>query len=501
MSKLQNVLLFYSKIGGTDRPLNSDINSPFGWDIDSVGNATGPVFSYSINEVEKAFVKVRELTREAIYESGSNGFSNEDKTNLINQILVETGKSTKYSADYSIQGIEDANPSTDSVWAAIFNVLEWVGANQATANGARWANADSDCINTADCALTQSRAEESDVDGSNPYVVSDYVPHSITIYSSSHEGRIAYITFRVRNVDDSNEIVNVTAYFDADAFVERSTNVNYAVYRYEDLNNDSTISNSEFDSQIVNKLFEITKSGKYKTYSSISITKRLSDEVYTQEQFFVFSSLATTLTTATMIEQIKQYLTNTGVGESNLSYTYPDLFGTNTIQIIPVWDNQITTKDAGSQDIYPLSLEKLVSTLRTFNKSVTPGDSGYSPTEVFYIGPGSGWTPSVNVSFILPLLAVEQDTSSGVTNPISARFPDYQPIYGQNTNSDAAEFHFILLKILFHLNNSDNKLTDSFKNSYSVTEANDASGRATVSFTFAGNTWTVYGKANSTATA
>lgn len=501
MSKLQNVLLFYSKIGGTDRPLNSDINSPFGWDIDSTGNATGPVFNYSINEVEKAFVKVRELTREAIYESGSNGFSNEDKTNLINQALVETGKSTKYSVDYSTQGLEDANPSSDSVWAAIFNVLEWVGANQATANGTRWSNSSSECINTADCALTQSKAEGSNIDGSNPYVVSDYIAHSITIYSSSHEGRIAYITFKVRNRDDNNDTVNVTAYFDADAFVERSTNVNYAVYRYEDLNDDSTIDSSEFDSQIVNKIFEITKTGKYKTYSSISIVKRLSDEVYTQEQFFIFSSLATTLTTATMLEQIKQYLLNTGLGESYLSYTYPELFGQNTIQIVPIWDNQITTKDAGSQDVFPLSLEKLVSTLQSFNKSVTPGDAGYSPSEIFYIGPGSGWTPSVDVSFILPLLAIEQSGNSGVTNPISARFPDYQPIYGQNLNSDAAEFHFILLKILFYLNNSENELTDSFKNSYSVTIADDSSGRKTVTFTFAGNTWTVYGKPNSTATA
>lgn len=504
---LRNVLLFYYKIGSKDYTLNTDPNSKFGYDYNSNGTLnTTPVFSYSINEVEKAFVSVRHLTREAKYESDNNtGFSNigDDKSNLVNCLLVENGSSTKYAVDYSAQGIDDANPSVDNVWAAIFDVCEWLGANQSSANGNKWSGtSNADCINTADSALSSDYADQSSVEGSNPYKVSDYVKNSITIYQSSHSGRIAYATFKVRNTDDNDNIVNITAYFDADAFVERSTNVSYAVYRYEDLDNDSTISNNEFDSQIVNKLFEITKNGKYKTYSNIIVQKRISDDEYTDEQFFVFSSLAKTLSSAVMLEQVKQYIQNEGKGETYNAYTYPSLFGTNTIMIVPVWDNKITTSDNGNQDIYPISIAKLSNTITDLGFSMSSGDATYHPTELFYIGPGAGWTPSVDVSFILPILAIENNTGSGITNPISARFPDYQPIYGQNLNSDAAEFHFILLKILFYLNDSDNTLTSSFKNSYSISETNssDKYSRKIVTFTFGGNLWSVYGRPNSTAT-
>ena len=322
------------------------------------------------------------------------------------------------------------------------------------------------------------------------------------MFPGTKEGRLSYVRFSVKNADNNNNQVNIIAYFDADDWVERSTNISYKVYRYEDLNNDTTIDSNEFDKQIVAKIFEITKDGKYKDYSPFSVKKRIGDSTYTQEQFFVFSSLATELTSATMLEQIKQYLLNLGLGQSYLTYTYPELFGLNTIQIVPIWDNMITTKDNGSTEVYPLSLAKLYSTLNQFNKSITPGESGYSPVEIFYIGPGAGWTPSVDIGFILPLIAIEQDSTSGVSNPISARFPSYQPIYGQDINSDAAEFHFILLKILFYLYNSDNTLSDSFKAVYSVVESvsSDVSNRKTITFSFGGNTWTVFGKANSSVT-
>lgn len=498
---MQNILMFYYKSGSKDYPLNADPNAAFGYDVNSVGEVVkGPIFKYSMNEVEKAFVKVRHLQKEAIYESGNNGFVNigDDKTNLVNNALVETGSSTKYSVDYSTQDLETADVK-QQIWTDIFSILEWLYANQASANGNRWSSAPDSCINTADCAFMSDVAAGSSVHGSNPYKITNYVEHSIQIFPSTKEGRISYVKFSVKNNDNSGEAVTVTAYFDADAWVERSTNISYAVYRYEDLNNDSTIDDSEFDTQIVNKIFEISKTGKYKTYSSTSVRKRISNDNYVQEQFFVFSSLANQLTSATMIEQIKQYLLGLGYGESLLNYTYPDLFGQNTILIVPVWDNQINTKDSGLIDVYPLSLRKLNSVLVSLGKSISEADAAYSPTEIFYIGPGAGWTPSVNVNFILPILAIEQSTQSGVINPISARFPNYQPLYGQNLKSDAAEFHFVLMTILSYLNDSENVLAESFKNSYSITEtvSADAYHRKLVSFVFGSNTWTVYGKLNS----
>ena len=508
MAQLENILMFFYKKGSKDYPLNCDINSPFGWDVDASGNVNGnAVFKYSINEVEKAFVKVREITKEAYYDASThNNFTNigDNSENLIDVALVETGNNSKYSVDYSNQGLDSSDPANNKIWTDIFRILEWVYANQSTANGKKWGGADTyDLLTAADCALYSNYGENTpNVSGSNPYKVDTYIKNSIQMYPGRKDGRLSYIRFSVKDSDNNGNQVNIIAYFDADDWVERSTNISYRVYRYEDLNNDTTIDNNEFDKQIVAKLFEITKGGKYKSYSSMTIRKRIGDETYTQEQFFIFTSLATELTTATMLEQIKKYLLETGQGQSYLTYTYPQLFGLNTIQIIPIWDNVITTKDAGNVEVYPLSLAKLYSTLNQFNRSITPGESGYSPVEVFYIGPGAGWVPAVNVGFILPLIAVEQDPTSGVSNPISARFPSYQPIYGQNINSDAAEFHFILLKILFHLYNPENELTGAFNSSYGVVEgtSGDNSNRKTITFTFGGNTWTVYGKPNSSVT-
>lgn len=96
---------------------------------------------------------------------------------------------------------------------------------------------------------------------------------------------------------------------------------NYAVYRYEDLNGDDIIS----DSQIINKAFDILKEGKYKTYSKYSVTKRTENNTYIEEQFFVFSSLNHPLTTSKMIECIKEYLLETDT-ENNLHLMYPTLF-------------------------------------------------------------------------------------------------------------------------------------------------------------------------------
>ena len=505
---LENILMFFYKKGSKDAPLNFDINSPFGWEVDASGEVQGDaVFKYSVNEVEKAFVKVREISKEAYYESSShNGFSNigDDKENLVDIALVETGNNSRYSVDYSAQGLDKVNISEGKIWTDIFRILEWLYANQATANGKKWGGADTGSLLTAaDCAFASDYGETTPTQsGSNIYKVDTYVKNSVQMFPGTKEGRLSYVRFSVKNVDNNNNQVNIIAYFDADDWVERSTNISYKVYRYEDLNNDTTTDSNEIDKQIVAKIFEITKDGKYKDYSPFSVKKRIGDSTYTQEQFFVFSSLATELTSATMLEQIKQYLLNLGLGQSYLTYTYPELFGLNTIQIVPIWDNMITTKDNGSTEVYPLSLAKLYSTLNQFNKSITPGESGYSPVEIFYIGPGAGWTPSVDIGFILPLIAIEQDSTSGVSNPISARFPSYQPIYGQDINSDAAEFHFILLKILFYLYNSDNTLSDSFKAVYSVVESvsSDVSNRKTITFSFGGNTWTVFGKANSSVT-
>ena len=122
---LENILMFFYKKGSKDAPLNFDINSPFGWEVDASGEVQGDaVFKYSVNEVEKAFVKVREISKEAYYESSShNGFSNigDDKENLVDIALVETGNNSRYSVDYSAQGLDKVNISEGQTYSVSLN--------------------------------------------------------------------------------------------------------------------------------------------------------------------------------------------------------------------------------------------------------------------------------------------------------------------------------------------------------------------------------------------
>ena len=58
----RKLLGYFLKIGSQDYPLNMSPNEKFGWDLDANGNSTvGPLFKYSLNDVEKAFDKVRQI--------------------------------------------------------------------------------------------------------------------------------------------------------------------------------------------------------------------------------------------------------------------------------------------------------------------------------------------------------------------------------------------------------------------------------------------------------
>ena len=99
---------------------------------------------------------------------------------------------------------------------------------------------------------------------------------------------------------------------------------------------------------------------------------------------------------------------------------------------------------------------------------------------------------NVEFPFINLLLAIDEDISSGIENPISALFPDYQPIYGQDKNGDSAEFHFILITILNVLEGKS-ELDDSFKNEFEVDDTGKSGLKKIIKFVFAGNTWQVFG--------
>ena len=470
------ILGFYYKRGSADVPQNIDINEPFGFDVDSTNHAA--VFKYSINDVEKAFVKVREFNQAANYIATGSQFTG-DVVGASNCLLIECGKTDAF--DYTELSSED--PSSQ-FWQDIFRCAEYVGRNQATVQTASWSQS---FINYGDAAL----GSQTDSAGAiNKYYVSSYVHGSITYSIRPSSSRLQWAQFVITHPTYGN--VSVQIYFDADSWCERDASVTYKVYCYEDLNGDSVISNDEMDSQVVGKIFDILKDGKYKTYDSIIIDKRISDTVTTSEQFFVFSSLNSKLTSVKMKEEIKEYLRNKYDEDTYLRYTYPTLFDENEIRIIPVWDNQITQATGEAKDVHALSINKLANVLTSYGYSISSSSSDYRPSEVFYVGPGSGWSSSVSIKFVIPLIAIEQDTTSGIQYPISSRFPDYKPIYGQNDSSIASEFHFILLTVLNYLQYGDTNLQEEFIIAYSVSESKSGT-RKIITFTFANDIWSVYG--------
>ncbi len=469
------ILGFYYKRGSSDVPQNIDINAPFGFDVDSVSNE--PVFKYSINDVEKAFVKAREFNQAANYSATQSDFIG-DSVGASNCLLIECGNTDAF--DYSELASED--PSTQ-FWQDVFRCAEFIGRNQATVQTSPWS---SNYTNYGDAAL----GSLTDVNGeNNRYYVSSYVKGSITYSIRPSSTRLQWVQFVITHLTYGN--ITIQIYFDADAWCERSASVAYKVYRYEDLDGDSTISNNEMDSQIIGKVFNILKDGKYKKYNSILIDKRISDTSSTTEQFFVFSSIMKDITSTKMKEEIKEYLRGK-YDDTYLRYTYPTLFSENEIRIIPVWDNQISQATGSAKDVHALSINKLANVLMSFGYSISSSSADYRPSEIFYVGPGKGWSSSIAIKLIIPLIAIEQDTTSGIQYPISARFPDYKPIYGQNESGAAAEFHFVLSTILNYLQNGDTSLNSEFVSSYSISESKSGN-RKVVTFTFANDIWSVYG--------
>lgn len=482
---LQNVLGFFYKIGSTDYPFNADPNSAFGFDVN--GSTVTTVFKFSINDIEKSFSQVRELRMKSYWGNGTDEKNSYDSNTKMNCLLAESANLS--STDYS--PIASESITNSEFWQQAFKIMEFVFENQLSVQSTQnvWGGGNS----YGDSALIN----EKDADGeTNPFYCDRMVGHlSFVVHLGTT--RLSDITFTLR--DDNNRAVQFHIYFYADDFIARSSSdgssSQYYVYRYNDTNNDNVISDAEFRDQIVKILFNNTGSGKYKTWSSYKVDKRLSDTTYTTEQYFVFSTTSDTISDDVMKTQIKKYLREEYASQGSdyealLRYTYPTLFTENTITIYPMWTNYMTGSSGQNIDLHPVNVNDVVKEL-TGHGVEAVGDTRSKNAQIFYVGPGAGWNPNVEIPYIKPLLAVEEDTSSGITNPISDRFPDYQPIFGQDKNGDAAEFHFILIMVLNVLMGIS-EFDDSFVSEFEVTTETSGSTKI-VRFIFAGNTWQVYG--------
>lgn len=468
MANLTSVTGFYYQIGSIDYPLNYSPDASFGFDSEGQANS---IFSYSINDVEKALSKCRTLVKRSFYNTANT-----------NVLLADDSDGTLSTQDIN----SDSHQNELAAWNASFQIMEYLFNNQSSSNN--------NPISSGYLSYGDEMLGNATLDGAaNPNYVANYVTGSLVMQGSTHNNRLQWVRFTVKGFTSGN--VTFYIYFDADAFVERSENVSYAVYRYEDLESpDDQISATEFSSQIIDKVFNIIGTGKYKSWKPFSVEKRLSDTETVEEQFFVFSSITAELTNEVMKLQIKNYLTQHYDNMTYLRYTYPTLFSENEIRIIPLYDNTLETTSGTSHVVHPLSITTLSSVLTQFGFSISSTNSDYRPTEIFHVGPGAGWSAGNTFRFNFPLLAVEVDTASGIVLPISKRFPSYKPIYGEAVSGEAAEFHYILITVLAFLMGLNQSLTDEFTAQYNINVTTDTVlKRKMITLTFSGNIWSIYG--------
>jgi hypothetical protein len=503
---LKSVFGFFYRIGSLDYPVNYDPNLPFGFDDDYDVNPNNAVFKYSINDVENALVSCRTLVRNSLWTNKTNGEPEVGSGRSSDIMIVDS------TGNYSEIMTEDISASH---WTAAFKTAEFLHNNQSKV----FTNPSStEFFNWGDEMLS------SDPIFNVPGYKKNSLSYTLSSVAGGLQGRLETVTFSIEF--GTGIIVLFRLYFDADAFVERSDNIKYKVYQYEDIDEPSDqISPDEMREQVVGRLFEITHEGKYKVFRDYFIDKRISDQDdFVREQFFVLSTLNKTINDDVARLAIKQYLINRYNNDLvYLRYTYPSIFNENEIHLIPIYDNFSTiiqSESSSTNDlnpIYPLSLNRLNTELLSFGYNISPSHYDYKPVELFYVGPGSDWVPSLGSAFryLVPIIAVELDTESGIVLPISARFPNFRPVYGSEEGGKASEFHSILVKLFEYLLNISTTLDTVFQKEYNVviyeagtTDGTNGSGetvsggsqtnnaginRKRVSFEFNEYLWLLYG--------
>jgi len=483
---------FYYEQGSIDFPNNHSLIEPFGYNS---GNYN-PIFKYSINDIITNFIKPATLTSSSILGT----------TNRMRTIYAESNGNAF---------IEENKNILTNDWLGLFKILEYLYNNQSTAR-----DTPSAIYNPTTGQGYFSKADEDLSSQNNIYYTPQYVKNSLMLIPSNKLGRLSYVTFRV-TINGTYHDIKI--YFDADDFVESSDTTKHAVYRYEDIDNDPLrISDSEFNSQIVQKLFLILKKGGYRQYDRVVVDKWINEiinntptgnVVQTTETFYVFTSIpesSSAFNQQTKISYIKEYLRNR-YDDTYLRFTYRTLFVNDFVEIIPIYNNIINTTTESALLIHPISLYTLRATMNLFGKNFNPDPSSanynlYRPTEIFYVGGGVDATPQ-NPPFIYPLIAVESSADSGVSRPISQRFPKFRPMYGIE-NSDqidqsSAQFHQYIILALSILNGYILKrsINSDILNAIQleiIQKSTETFNRPCVDFIYYGVKWRVYGKENTT---
>jgi hypothetical protein len=511
---ITNVKAFMCNIGSKDFPAVYSWDTPFGFE----GTGTNPIYHYSLNDVRSAFIEPVTFLRNNPTESANNS------TNIA--LIVES---------YGIPELKDKSLAIyQPDWTSIFKILAYVYDNQDLFN------------NGAGSYQYTNKGDEEMQNNTGPFYVSSYSPNSFEMMmTTNYTDRYAFFKF---NATLGGSLVSFQVYLNPDYLIE-TQEARFSVYRYKDLNNDmvwvspdsntggeggythlQTISDNEFDSQIVNKITEILKEGKYGRYDKYVVLERqrkdpngvgdmtVENTELVNVTFYVFSNYSASRlpSTTQLTNAVKNYLLNLYPGSdgmSSLIFLYPYLFTASRVDIIPIWTNNIPTGGNNvSGIVHPLYAGKLKEILTSkFGYQFDPSQiASFKPYEIFYVGA----TVANNYIFKFPLIAVEIGSSegaSGITYPISARFIDYSPKFGYDYDMQGSTFtagerfhHFLLLAlnllsgILSSINEipSDIRLTYGFEyhQGGSADGSGNVSDKSYCEFNYSNALWKVYGQ-------
>lgn len=363
-----------------------------------------------------------------------------------------------------------------------------------------------------------------------------YIPESASSYTSGdYEGRVNYIRFSVAYtpVSGGDETIwTFKIYLTPGSFITNSVTTQYKVYTYNDSDlsdqyadtstgfniydndyahtllkssesyNNFTVSNNEMQSQIIDELTTILKTGAYDGYvkfSTIRVSPYISngevlwtqsDSSYnrTTQIFYIFYN-AEKPSASDQQDAIRSYLRNLHSSCSSetlnkdgtvkfighrtttteitnfLAKMYPSLFSEASITIIPCLNTSYTGSDPYDPTAYlhPLTLANITNMMKTVStysgflmaeNGVAIVDSGtqtHFPVEIFHMGGAIDENGSQYIKYDFPLIATQ--SGNNVQNPLTSidGFENYkQKMFTTLTSAPTSTvdlFQFILLML------------------------------------------------------
>ena len=395
-----NILGFYVPIGGTDYPRSWSPNKPFGFDP----HGTVPVYRSSFNDVVNVFDTPVTTTKQ---------FSTLiDPSGLLSSLTIQ-----RPVDDFDMVAVGSDNPN--DTWAAVFRIIEYVYYNQ-----------DVVTVESFEGAVVNLLATVS--------TVFPYIMHSIMLSKRVGSSRIEFFEFTMNfnSAGTPTDNVSFKIYFNPDSLISNESAGRYKVYFYEDLNGDNIITNSEWESQIVDKTIGIFNTGNYKYYKPLQTKFVYNDPVtgtlkwYTQ--LFIVYTISNDFTNDQVINAVKEFLLSyvhqaPGIIGHIYSYQecvfhYPDLFLTRTVNLFPVNNVIVGSGNSNGTYIAPVTYSLIYSTLSRF---VAPGYANFDHAEIIYVGNESITPPNFTP---FPVWAVSSIQTDDI-KPISVVYQDFAPMY------------------------------------------------------------------------